>query len=314
MRLKDFKLCGDLQDQIEALEVNRQQLPSVDEIKAEIRSIEADIASAARSRNFEAAAEGQTKLEHMKKRLQECLDADEIDESHTMGETSVVDNEAAASSSFPSTNGPDFAASSGLKLEHNITNTAIHMSESVTAKDVKRTEALHVKSSPEGMHFQESIPTAVVEATASTPVASKTTVAQSSVKPSGSGRTVGKLRPAKAVCSHSTASITSVASMLSAKRASSCIILGEYGEMVGIVTDTDFTRRAVAKASIDLDATPISTIMTPQPACVSISDAAIDALTKMLENHSDICLSSIQKAASSDFLISASAYAMLLLN
>ena len=105
------------------------------------------------------------------------------------------------------------------------------------------------------------------------------------VTSTGTGNTVNKLRPARPLGCSRSASISSVAAMLSAKRASSCIILDEFGEMAGIITDTDFTRRAVADKTIDMETTPISQIMTPSPTCVAQTDAAMDALTIMLENH-----------------------------
>jgi len=95
---------------------------------------------------------------------------------------------------------------------------------------------------------------------------------------------VSKLRPSKAVLSMQTDTILSVTQLLCRKRAASTVIVDDEGLLVGILTDTDITRRVVSK-DIDPETTPVLEVMTPKPLCVSLSDPAMDALTTMVENH-----------------------------
>jgi CBS domain-containing protein len=97
-------------------------------------------------------------------------------------------------------------------------------------------------------------------------------------------KTVSNLRPSKPILSLSTESIVSVAQLLQRKRGDSSLVVTPEGDLAGILTDTDFTRRAVAR-SIDPETTHVSEIMTPDPTCVALSDPAMDALTTMVENH-----------------------------
>jgi CBS domain-containing protein len=99
-----------------------------------------------------------------------------------------------------------------------------------------------------------------------------------------SEKTVAKLRPSKPVLSFSTESIVDIAQLLHRKRSDASLIVTPEGDLAGILTDTDFTRRAVAR-NLDLEATPVSDIMTPDPTCVSLSDSAMEALSTMVENH-----------------------------
>ena len=102
---------------------------------------------------------------------------------------------------------------------------------------------------------------------------------------SESTRSVRKLRPVAPMICASNESILSVSQMLTKKRANASIVVDELsGQLVGIVTDTDFTRRVVSK-SLDASRTSVSSVMTPNPTCVSMADLAVDALTTMVENH-----------------------------
>jgi CBS domain-containing protein len=71
--------------------------------------------------------------------------------------------------------------------------------------------------------------------------------------------------------------------MLANKRGSSSLILDDRGNLAGILTDTDVTRRVVAK-ELDTSAS-VSKVMTSNPTVVAMSDPAMDALTTMVENH-----------------------------
>lgn len=97
-------------------------------------------------------------------------------------------------------------------------------------------------------------------------------------------RTVAKLRPATPLIGLCADTVLSVAQRLTDNRCSACIIVGKSGGLAGIITDTDITRRIVAKR-IDPATATASSAMTPSPRCVATTDSALDALTTMVENH-----------------------------
>ena len=97
-------------------------------------------------------------------------------------------------------------------------------------------------------------------------------------------RPVSKLRPKSPIVSSSDSSVLAVVQMLANKRGDAAIITDEQGGLAGIITDTDVTRRLVAK-NLSAASTNIASVMTSNPTCVSMSDPATDALVKMVENR-----------------------------
>ena len=79
--------------------------------------------------------------------------------------------------------------------------------------------------------------------------------------------------------------VLSVVQMLASKRGDAAIITNISGELAGIITDTDVTRRVVAK-NLLASKTCVADVMTPNPSCVSMSDPATDALMAMVEKKS----------------------------
>ena len=104
------------------------------------------------------------------------------------------------------------------------------------------------------------------------------------VKARGGYRQVSKLRPLKPVLVQSDSTIVDVCKLLSSKRARAAILTGKSSGVAGIITDSDITRRVVAK-NLDPASTAVTTVMTPNPVCVSMADSAIDALAMMIENR-----------------------------
>ena len=97
-------------------------------------------------------------------------------------------------------------------------------------------------------------------------------------------RPVSKLRPKKPILQNETASVLAVTQMLASKRGDAAIITSSSGGLAGIITDTDVTRRVVAK-QLAASSTIVSSVMTANPTCVSMSDSAMDALVTMVENR-----------------------------
>jgi CBS domain-containing protein len=95
---------------------------------------------------------------------------------------------------------------------------------------------------------------------------------------------VFQLRPLQPHISQSTDTILAVTQLLKKKRATASLIVNAVGAFVGILTDTDITRRVVAK-HVNPACTDVLQVITRNPTCVLMSDSAMDALTKMVENR-----------------------------
>lgn len=94
-------------------------------------------------------------------------------------------------------------------------------------------------------------------------------------------RRVARLRPAKAVTVTEDMTVQEAAKMMKSHRAAAVLITNWEGALTGILTDTDTARRVVSKG-LDPKTTPLRSVMTPNPSCVSLEDSAVDALDTML--------------------------------
>jgi len=97
-------------------------------------------------------------------------------------------------------------------------------------------------------------------------------------------RPVSKLRPKKPILMGTSESVLSVTQTLASKRGDAALIVNANGGLAGIITDTDITRRVVAK-QLPASATSVADVMTANPTCVSMSDSAMEALVTMVENR-----------------------------
>lgn len=97
-------------------------------------------------------------------------------------------------------------------------------------------------------------------------------------------RLVSKLRPKKPIVAFADDSVLTVTQMLAIKRGDAALLVSKEGALKGIFTDTDVTRRIVAK-NRDASSTAVSTVMTKNPTCVAMSDLAMDAMSTMVENR-----------------------------
>jgi CBS domain-containing protein len=107
---------------------------------------------------------------------------------------------------------------------------------------------------------------------------------KNTVPGAGDVRPVSKLRPKKPLLSHTEDSILDVTKMLASKRGDAALVVDDAGCLAGILTDTDITRRVVAR-HVDPFSTNVSHVMTRNPTCVSMTDSAMDAMSTMVENH-----------------------------
>ena len=116
------------------------------------------------------------------------------------------------------------------------------------------------------------------------PISIKSGKSKNSSSRSRDSRQVSKLRPKKPVLSDPSESVLSLSQLLVNKRGDAALIVDRSGTLLGVVTDTDITRRLVAK-QLSPSSTLASDVMTANPTCVSMTDSAMNALTIMVENR-----------------------------
>ena len=94
---------------------------------------------------------------------------------------------------------------------------------------------------------------------------------------------VSKLRPKAPVILDEDSTIAEVCVALASKRHAASVLISD-GNLSGILTDHDIVRRVAAK-HLDPDETVAHHVMTKDPACVQVSDSALDAIMMMVDNH-----------------------------
>lgn len=104
------------------------------------------------------------------------------------------------------------------------------------------------------------------------------------VKETKDDRPVSKLRPKKPLILSGNNTILEVAEAMASERTDAAILTGQNGNLKGIITDNDLTRRVIA-VSIDPSSSEVNKVMTKNPKCVKSNDSAIEALGLMVENH-----------------------------
>mmetsp|Transcript_29118 Transcript_29118/g.58488 ORF Transcript_29118/g.58488 Transcript_29118/m.58488 type:complete len:1958 (-) Transcript_29118:922-6795(-) len=129
-----------------------------------------------------------------------------------------------------------------------------------------------------------SIKAAFKDRTNSFDIAKAAAKVAKSAAPLRKERPVSKLRPKAPVIAHSDNTVLAVTQLLASKRGDAAIITDNSGGLAGIITDTDVTRRVVAK-QLPASSTRVSDVMTANPSCVSMSDPATEAMVTMVENR-----------------------------
>uniref|UniRef100_K3WV91 Uncharacterized protein n=1 Tax=Globisporangium ultimum (strain ATCC 200006 / CBS 805.95 / DAOM BR144) TaxID=431595 RepID=K3WV91_GLOUD len=100
----------------------------------------------------------------------------------------------------------------------------------------------------------------------------------------GALRPVSKLRPRQVTRINEFITVAEAAKRMRHARVEAVVITTEEGELRGILTDTDITRRVLSK-DIDPETCSVASVMTANPSCVRSDDPAIEAITKMLEGR-----------------------------
>ena len=93
--------------------------------------------------------------------------------------------------------------------------------------------------------------------------------------PSLRSRTVQALRPKPGLALEPSLSVASAAKKMMAAGTDCALIVSESGELRGIFTDTDATRKVVAKG-LNPETTLVTEAMTANPMCVKSSEVAVE--------------------------------------
>src|SRR5262245_52278138 len=60
----------------------------------------------------------------------------------------------------------------------------------------------------------------------------------------------------------------------------SCVLVVEHGQLVGVFTERDVVTK-VAATPLDVDQVPLQEVMQPEPDCLRLDDALVDAVHQM---------------------------------
>lgn len=100
----------------------------------------------------------------------------------------------------------------------------------------------------------------------------------------GQERLVSRLRPAKAHAQLDTVSTTTAVRVMAERRLDAILLINTEGSLSGILTDRDINDRVVAQG-LNPDEVPVSSVMTPDPSCVTPNTSAMAALRTMVDRH-----------------------------
>eukprot|EP00526_Cylindrotheca_closterium_P028713 CAMPEP_0113623274 /NCGR_PEP_ID=MMETSP0017_2-20120614/11965_1 /TAXON_ID=2856 /ORGANISM="Cylindrotheca closterium" /LENGTH=1666 /DNA_ID=CAMNT_0000533203 /DNA_START=23 /DNA_END=5020 /DNA_ORIENTATION=+ /assembly_acc=CAM_ASM_000147 len=279
---KEFKKAEAIQTLIESMEKLRTNLPTIDDLKNDIKKKQAEMKKAVEEKRFSDAealdkeiTELETKLSKEKEKAPEPV-APEVLASKSPNVSSGPSLKSAPTVGNRSqTTKPRMSATlvGGAKVP----KTPPRGSLVVTAKTPSgRKDASDDVSDTVSVKSFKSRASKVSKGPAKTPSKKLDTMAES--------RPVSKLRPKKPLISSTDDSVLAITQMLASKRGDASLIVSNEGGLAGIITDTDITRRLVAK-NLNAASTSASAVMTPNPTCVSTTDSAIDAMSTMVENH-----------------------------
>ncbi|KAH9273667.1 hypothetical protein BASA83_004000 [Batrachochytrium salamandrivorans] len=96
--------------------------------------------------------------------------------------------------------------------------------------------------------------------------------------------TVQGLHPSPAVPLNENVSVVQAAAYMAAKRQDAILVVDNYGQLSGILTDKDLAYRVIA-GGLNPKTTPIVAVMTMNPVSVDMDATASDALNKMVAGH-----------------------------
>lgn len=98
----------------------------------------------------------------------------------------------------------------------------------------------------------------------------------------GGERTVKRLKLSKALTMPENSSILEVCRRMVTRRVDAALLIESNALLCGILTDKDIATRVIAH-EMDIEKTPVSKVMTPNPTFVLSDTLAVEALQKMLQ-------------------------------
>jgi CBS domain-containing protein len=250
---RDFKRAESLQRDVDGLVRLRELLPSLRELQHQLAVKNAEMDAAVAKSQFVLADELHRTINDINEKIKI--------EARTLPIVPIVSSEE--------------------KLL-NVASVACNTKPTVSSV-TSITKTISVKPTQSVAEVRKTPKVSTISTTGST---TQQSVSSKSMPPNSKSksRTVEKLRPVAPLVGEVSQTIISVAKLLTTRRGNACVIIDGNGSLAGIVTDTDMTRRVIAKF-VDPNRTAVSEIMTPNPTCVATTDSAMDALTTMVENH-----------------------------
>jgi signal-transduction protein with cAMP-binding, CBS, and nucleotidyltransferase domain len=283
---KKFKRAQDIQKYIERLHGVRRLLPTVSEIDCDIKSKRCDMDRAISEKRFADAELIDKEISVLEERLgaekNHPLAVKKAERDLQRGQSFISNRNKMKSSNISVHSAP---AGNNVVLPvakaATVCGTASHL-----RSDIALPSAIHPKKSDSSATDDVSDITSVNTSKSGRGRYGRFRAKQkiNKLQSLEEDRAVSKLRPKKPLISSVDDSVLSVAQMLARKRGDASLIVSDEGGLAGIITDTDITRRLVAR-QLDASKTCVSEVMTPNPTCVSMSDSAMDAMTIMVENH-----------------------------
>ncbi|CAM9811460.1 unnamed protein product, partial [Chrysoparadoxa australica] len=296
---KNFQLCSGIQKELDQLEAILKTMPSAEELDLQIKEADAQLEAAMNTKDFAKCGELNRTLEKLRSDRAAMPDPEPkpAPEPEPVAAAPKPEPMAAPKPKLQSKATvarliPPKAPGAGLKVSRSPYNLSLLLLEAL-AETPKPDLSPNVN--PIYQSRREALTCTDPVSHTSTPllVGVKAgrpggSIASSVVSLPGSiakrdGRPVSKLRVKRPVTALSHSSIAEVTKAMSLAKSDSALLLGADGALEGIVTDNDLTRRVVAKG-VDTSE-QVSSIMTPNPTCVSMEDSAVEALGIMVEKH-----------------------------
>ncbi|KAF0720636.1 Aste57867_150 [Aphanomyces stellatus] len=318
---RQFELCGQLQEKLDKIVAVRKTKQTPEEMDAEISTLNMSLSQAMQRKEFDKCAQIQSQLDILQKRVAKVkrnvpksipISNPPVENSvpAVRVQNAVVSVQASVSKpvvATPVTTKPVAVLAPSIPVASTsvagpVVATVAAVVVAAPPVAVPKKNIVHISNGDSRRPRSNSIESNTSNHSQAISVASKASQAISvaskmsrakSVKPTLTGsiqetddssRTVSRLRPAKAVNVEGSLTVSDAANVMKKNRTAAVLVVSSSGHLEGILSDTDVTRRVVGKR-LDPTTTLVSSVMTPQPQCVSLDDKATDALNIMLQGR-----------------------------
>eukprot|EP00980_Cylindrotheca_fusiformis_P023370 scaffold10429_cov126-Cylindrotheca_fusiformis.AAC.1 len=278
---KQFKKAASIQSVIDAMDKLRDYLPTVEEIRAEIKEKRTEMQKAVQEKRFSDAETLDGRVMHLEEKLSKEIEKAPKAPAVTKAKENMNQNQQSGSLSKGGIPIPVVSSRAGSKAK-----VPAMVGGALESKTTMKKPKKVVSATPGRKVAPSDASVGSVKSlrSRSSKTSKMTRNTETDLKSVTEDRPVSKLRPKKPLISSVDDSILAVTQMLASKRGDASLVVSGEGGLAGIITDTDVTRRVVAK-HVDPASTSISAAMTPNPTCVSMTDSAMDAMSTMVENH-----------------------------